>query len=100
MTGVATIVIGLLIYGPYRLSASRRARTAWSAAMDAGAKRSTARQIAQEAAYTGVTLNGGLGAPSAGAAAWAAAEAAAWTPVTEAARANDAIALEKTGRDR
>ena len=89
VTGAATIVIGLIIYVPYRLGASRRARNAWSAATQAGATRSTARNLAHEAAYNGAaTTSGGPGSPSAGAAAWAAAAEAATL-------AGDAVALEE-----
>ena len=78
VAGAASIVLGLLIYIPYRLGASRRARSAWSAATQAGATRSTARNLAHEAAYNGaVTTSGGLGSPGAGAVAWAAAAEAA-----------------------
>jgi predicted MFS family arabinose efflux permease len=89
VAGAATIVIGLVIYVPYRLGASRRAATAWEAATQAGANRSTARQQAQEAAYNGIaTTGGGLGATGAGTTAWtAAAEAATVT--------DDALALEE-----
>ena len=89
VAGAATIVIGLIIYIPYRLGASRRARTAWSAAMDAGATRSTARNLAREAAYNGAAItSGGPGVPGAGTAAWAAA-------AEEATLAGDAVALEE-----
>ena len=89
VAGAATIVIGLIIYIPYRLGASRRARTAWRAAMASGATRSAARQMAQEAAYAGAAAtSGGFGAPAAGVAAWAAAAEAA-------ALAGDAVALEE-----
>jgi MFS family permease len=77
VTGAATIALGLLIYAPYRAGASRRRRLAWAAATQAGARRSTARQVAHQAAYSGlVTAGGGLAGPGAGVAAWAAAEAA------------------------
>lgn len=69
VAGVAAIAIGLAVYAPYRLGASRRARTAWHAATEAGATRSTARQLAQEAAYAGMAST----ATNPGAAAWAAA---------------------------
>jgi MFS family permease len=89
VAGAATIAIGLVIYIPYRLGASRRARTAWSAATQAGATRSSARNLAHEAAYNGVvTTSGVLGSPSAGAAAWAAAAEAV-------ALAGDTVALEE-----
>ena len=52
MTGAATIVIGLVIYLPYRLGASRRARTAWTAAMEAGA---TPQRRAADGAAGGAT---------------------------------------------
>jgi MFS family permease len=77
VTGGATIVIGLLIYVPYRLGASRRRRSAWTAATQAGARRNVARQLAHQAAFSGLAMaSGGLGAPGAGTAGWAAAEAA------------------------
>ncbi len=89
VAGAASIVLGLLIYIPYRLGASRRARSAWSAATQAGATRSTARNLAHEAAYNGAaTTSGGPGSPSAGMAAWAAAAEAATL-------AGEAIALEE-----
>lgn len=69
VSGAATILMGLVIYVPYRLGASRRARAAWSAATEAGATRSTARQLAREAAYVGMASS----ATNPGAAAWAAA---------------------------
>ncbi len=75
VAGAGAIVIGVLIYLPYRLGASRRASTAWSAATQAGATRSSARNLAHEAAYNG-------------AAAWAAAAEAA-------AAASDTLALEE-----
>jgi MFS family permease len=67
VAGVATILISVAIYIPYRMRASRRAKTAWTTAMEAGARRSTARQIAEQAAFTGiVTIPGETSA-----AAWA-----------------------------
>jgi MFS family permease len=74
LAGVATFVIALVIYVPYRLRASRRAKTAWTAATEAGVRRSTARKIAHQAAFGGiVTIPGETSA-----AAWAmAAEVAA-----------------------
>jgi MFS family permease len=71
LSGVSAAVISLIIYLPYRLGASRRAKTAWNAAMEAGATRSTARQMAREAALNGVVTGSGPAAP--GVAAWAAA---------------------------
>ncbi len=78
VAGAATIVIGMGIYLPYRLSAGSRARSARTAALEAGATRTTARQAAQEAAYSGLASTmGGAGAPGSDAVAWAAAAAEA-----------------------
>jgi predicted MFS family arabinose efflux permease len=75
VAGVATILISVVIYVPYRMRASRRAKTAWTTAMEAGARRSTARQIAEQAAFTGiVTIPGETSA-----AAWAMAAEAVTT---------------------
>jgi MFS family permease len=60
VAGTGAILISLLIYLPYRLRASRRAKMAWSAATEAGASRSTARQIAREAALSGAAVGSGL----------------------------------------
>jgi hypothetical protein len=73
VAGVATILTGLVIYVPYRLSASRRAKTAWATAVEAGARRSTARQMAHEAALSGIMTAPG----EASATAWAMAVEAA-----------------------
>jgi MFS family permease len=53
LAGVATAVISIAIYVPYRLAASRRARGAWRTATEAGARRSEARQVANDAAFNG-----------------------------------------------
>jgi MFS family permease len=63
VAGAAAIVIGLLIYVPYRLNANRRARVAWQTATLAGATRTTARKMAEDAAYTGVMASAGPGGP-------------------------------------
>jgi hypothetical protein len=81
VAGVATIVIGLIIYLPYRSGAGRRARTAWAAAVATGAKRTVALQRAREAAWTGVVLSG----PAAAGAAGAGAAAAAWAAAADEA---------------
>jgi MFS transporter, DHA3 family, macrolide efflux protein len=75
--GCVTIVVGLLIYVPYRAAASRREREAWTAAMEAGARRSHARELSRQAAYGSIVTSGsGLAGPGLGTATWAAAEAA------------------------
>ena len=91
VTGAATVVLGLLIYTPYRMGASRRRRLAWAAATQAGVRRSAARQLAHQAAYSGLaTMGGSLAGPGAGGAAWAAIEAAEVATEREARDAADA----------
>jgi MFS family permease len=86
VSGVVAVVLGLLIYAPYRLGASRRSRTAWAEATQAGATRSAARQLARQAAYSGVaTMSSGMGGPGAGMGGWTVAEAAAEGAEAEAA---------------
>jgi MFS family permease len=71
VAGIATIAISLAIYIPHRMSASRRAKNAWATAVESGATRSAARQMAQEAAFSGNSVMTSA-APSSS---WAAAEA-------------------------
>jgi MFS family permease len=93
VTGGATIVVGLLIYVPYRLGASRRRRMTWTAATQAGATRSAALQLARQAAFSGlVNAGGGLGGPGLGTAGWAAAEAVEAIEAAEAGEAAGAAA--------
>jgi MFS family permease len=103
--GAAVIVIATVVYLPYRLGASRRAKSAWDAALEAGATRSRARLAAQEAAYSGLTSPlGGPGAAGSGAAVWVAAAAEAAKEAEAAGvvgtRATGAdLALDSTGSD-
>ena len=95
VTGGATIVVGLLVWVPYRFGVSRRRLMALTAATQAGARRSTARQLARQAAHSGLaSASGGLGAPGAGTTGWAAAEAAEAAAV--AAAVEGAQAGERT----
>jgi MFS family permease len=105
VAGTATIVMAMVLYLPYRLGATRRAKSAWGAALDAGATRSRARLAAQEAAYSGLASSlGGPAAAGSGAAAWAAAAAEAVEEADAAGavgtRATSSeLALDSTGSD-
>ena len=75
-TGGATILIGLVLYVPYRLGATRRLRQTWTQATQAGERRGAARELARQAAFSGLmTTGGGLSGPGAAGASWAAVEA-------------------------
>jgi MFS family permease len=50
MGGVAVLVVSLLVYVPYRIGSSRRARTAREAVLASGASRTAAREAARAAA--------------------------------------------------
>jgi MFS family permease len=77
VTGAAAVAIGLAIYLPYRAGASRRRRQAWTAAAQAGARRSHALELSRRAAFSGLaSAGGGLSGPGIGTTGWAAAEAA------------------------
>jgi MFS family permease len=72
LAGVATIVLCLIIYLPYKVAAGRRARAAWNEALGSGARRAAARRAAQEAAAGGASPEWAATAQST--TAWAAAE--------------------------
>ncbi|NLV72639.1 MAG: MFS transporter [Actinobacteria bacterium] len=53
VAGVGAIILSLLVYVPYYVGAQRRAQAAWTAAMEKGSTRTSARRAAQHAALSG-----------------------------------------------
>ncbi len=103
VTGGAGAVIALLLYLPYKRSAARRSREVWVRATQAGERRTTARVLARQAAYTGLSsAGGGLSVPGAAGTSWTAAEVVeeGGDPTGEAAAAGLAASIGGPAEER